>query len=132
MKTLHLHSSAIVLNCSRITWSYTAINFSNEIQRLISMNDTISIECGKHNFMFMLLPINPLTIPFTFPDTNMLMQLMPNEPEQFYLKAAIRGSKEAIWEVSRCYHFGVGVKKNKELADIWYDRAEELGSIRKD
>ena len=90
METVRLPSSATCVNCSKIAWSYSAINFSNEIQRLISKNDIISIECGKHDFMFMLLPINSLTIPFTFPETNMLMQLMPNEPEQFYLKAAIR------------------------------------------
>ena len=90
MKTIRLPSSVTYVNCSKIAWSYSAINFSNEIQRLISKNDAISIECGKHNFMFMLLPINSLTIPFIFPETNLLMQLMPNEPEQFYLKAAIR------------------------------------------
>lgn len=90
METVQLRRSVTRVNCSKITWSYTAVNFSNEIQRLISKNDAQSIECGKHNFMFMVLPINPPTIPFTFPETNMLMQLMPNEPEQFYLKAAIR------------------------------------------
>ncbi len=90
MKTVCLHRSVNHVDCSKITWSYTAVNFSNEIQRLISKNDVQSIECGKHNFIFMVLPINLLTIPFTFPETNMLMQLMPNEPEQFYLKAAIR------------------------------------------
>ena len=90
MKTVYLSSSITRQNCSKITWSYSAVNFSNDIQRIISKNDAISIECGKHNFMFMSLPINPLIIPFTFPETNMLMQLMPNEPEQFYLKAAIR------------------------------------------
>lgn len=91
MKTIRLPSSATRVNCSKIAWCYPALNFSNEIQRLISKNDTISIECGKHNFMFMLLPCNSHnTTPFSFPDTNMLMQLMPNESEQFYLKAAIR------------------------------------------
>ena len=41
--------------------------------------------------MFMLLPCNsPGIIPFSFPETNLLMQLIPDEPEQFYLKAAIR------------------------------------------
>ena len=90
MKTVYLKPSITRQNCSKITWSYTAVNFSNDIQRIISKHDALSIECGKHNFMFMVLPINPLTIPFTFPETNMLMQLMPNEPEQFYLKAAIR------------------------------------------
>ena len=90
METVHLSPSVTRQNCSKITWSYTAVNFSNDIQRIISKHDAISIECGKHNFMFMVLPINALTIPFTFPETNMLMQLIPNESEQFYLKAAIR------------------------------------------
>ena len=90
METVHLRPSITHQNCSKITWSYSAVNFSNDIQRIISKHDAISIECGKHDFMFMVLPSNPTTIPFTFPETNMLMQLMPNESEQFYLKAAIR------------------------------------------
>ena len=40
--------------------------------------------------MFKLFPINSLTIPFTFPETNMLMKLMLNESDTFYLKAALR------------------------------------------
>ena len=90
MKTVHLRPSFTRLNCSKITWCYSAINFTNNIQRIILKHDTKSIECGKHNYMFMLLPNHPPIIPFSFPDTNMLMQLMPNETEQFYLKAAIR------------------------------------------
>ena len=90
MKTVHLRPSITSQNCSKITLSYTEVDFSNDIQRIISKNDTQSIECGKHNFMFVVLPIMPPTIPCTFPETNMLMQLMPNESEQFYLKAAIR------------------------------------------
>ena len=90
MKTIRLPSSVTRVNCSKITCRYSAINFSNEIQRLISKNDTISVECGKHNFMFTLLPINPSTVPFTFPETNMLMQLILGESDHFYLKAAIR------------------------------------------
>ena len=90
METVHLRPSVTRLNCSKITWSYSAVNFSNNIQRIISKHDTISIECGKRSYMFMLLPIHPRTIPFTFPETNMLMKLMPNESNTFYLKAAIR------------------------------------------
>ena len=90
METVHLRPSITQANCSKIAWSYTAVNFSNGIQRLISKNDAQSVECGKHNFMFMVLPINSLTVPFTFPETNMLMQLVPNESDTFYLKAAIR------------------------------------------
>ena len=91
MKTMRLPSSATQVNCSKIFWCYPALNFSNEIQRLISKNDAISIDCGKHNFMFMVLPSNtPGITPYSFPDTSLLMQLIPDEPEQFYLKAAIR------------------------------------------
>ena len=90
MKTVHLPPSVTRMNCSKILWCYPALNFSNEIQRLISSHDVVSIDCGKHNYMFNVRPYNSLTIHFTFPETNLLMQLMPNEPEQFYLKAAIR------------------------------------------
>ena len=90
MKTVNLAPSITKQNCSKIAWSYTAVNFANDIQRIISKNDVESIDCGKHDYMFKLFPFNSLTIPFTFPETNTLMQLMPNEPEQFYLKAAIR------------------------------------------
>ena len=31
-----------------------------------------------------------ITEPFSFDETNMLMQLMPNESDSFYLKAALR------------------------------------------
>ena len=91
METVYLSSSVTQLNCSKIFWCYPALNFSNEIQRLVSSHDAKSIDCGKHNYMFMVLPSNtPGITPYSFPDTNMLLELMPNESEQFYLKAAIR------------------------------------------
>ena len=46
---------------------------------------------------------------------------------RLYLKAAIRGDDQAINEVGRCYYFGIGVSEDRALAEIWYDRAEELG-----
>ena len=91
METVRLPSSVTHVNCSKIAWSYSAINFSNEIQRLISSHDVVSIDCGKHNYMFNVRPYNsPNRIPFSFPDTNMLLDLMPGESKHFYLKAAIR------------------------------------------
>ena len=91
METVHLRPSATRQNCSKIAWSYTAVNFSSFIQRIISKHDVEKIDCGKHSYMFDVLPNNTAgIIPFTFPETNMLMQLIPNESEQFYLKAAIR------------------------------------------
>ena len=89
METVQLPSAITRMNCSKIF--YPALYFSNEIQRLISSYDVVSIVCGKHNYMFAVRPFNyPNVIPFMFTETNMLMQLMPNESEQFYLKAAIR------------------------------------------
>ncbi len=44
-----------------------------------------------------------------------------------YLESAIRGDDQAINEVGRCYFFGIGVAEDRTLANIWYDRAEELG-----
>lgn len=91
METLHLPSSVTRLNCSKIFWCYPALNFSNEIQRIISSHDAENIACGKHNYMFKVMPSNtPGIIPFSFPVTNMLLELMPNESKDFYLKAAVR------------------------------------------
>ena len=91
METVHLPSSVTRLNCSKIFWCYPALNFSNEIQRIVSSHDAQSIDCGKHHYMFMVLPSNtPGITPFSFPNTNMLLELMPNESKHFYLKAAIR------------------------------------------
>lgn len=49
-----------------------------------------------------------------------------------YLDAAIRGDQQAIFEVGRCYEHGIGVAQNRQIADIWTDRAEELGAVRND
>ena len=91
METVNLARSVTMQNCSKIAWGYPALNFSNEIQRLISSHDIVSIDCGKHNYMFTVRPNNtPSVIPFSFPDTNALLELMPGESKHFYLKAAIR------------------------------------------
>lgn len=45
----------------------------------------------------------------------------------FYLKSTLLGNKQALVEVGRCYYHGIGVKKNQKLADVFLDRAEELG-----
>ena len=90
METVHLPPSVMYQNCSKINWSYSAIDFANDIHRIISNHHNKPIECGKHNYMFLILHTqSPITL-FTFPETNMLMQLMPNESDTFYLKAAIR------------------------------------------
>ena len=47
-----------------------------------------------------------------------------------YVKAALLGDKQSFYEVGRMYYHGIGVRQNRELAEIWLDKAESLG-IRK-
>ena len=91
MKTVHLHPSRVVPNCSRLNWCYHPERFHNDIQKLISRYDLTKISCSKHDYMFNRMPSgSPITEAFSFDETNMLMQLMPDESDSFYLKAALR------------------------------------------
>ena len=90
MQTIYLRQSAVVPNCSLISWCFPAAEFHNAIHKLITRFDGTRISCGNHRYAFNLLPNNPPTIPFSFHETDMLMQLMPGEVESFYLKAALR------------------------------------------
>ena len=91
MQAIHLHSSVAIPNCSRINWCYHTERFHNDIQKLISRYDLTKISCSKHDYMFNITPSGSyITEPFSFDETNMLMQLMPDESEIFYLKAALR------------------------------------------
>lgn len=90
MQTVYLRQSVVIPNCSKISWCFPAEEFANDIQKLITRCDVIRIDCGNHSYSFNLLPISPPTIPFLFHETNLLMQLMPEESDSFYLKAAIR------------------------------------------
>ena len=90
MKTVYLRQSAVTPNCSLISWCFPAAEFANNIHKLITRFDGTRISCGNHRYAFNLLPNNPHTIPFSFHETDMLMQLMPGEVESFYLKAALR------------------------------------------
>ena len=91
MKTIRLRSSAVVPNCSRINWCYHPERFSNDIQKLISSYDLIKISCSNHDYMFNLTPSDSYPAePLSFDETNMLMHLMPDESDDFYIKAALR------------------------------------------
>lgn len=90
MQIVCLQQSAVIPNCSKISWCFPAEEFTNDIQKLITRFDGTRISCGNHRYAFNLLPNNPLTIPFSFHETDLLMQLMPGELESFYLKAALR------------------------------------------
>jgi uncharacterized protein len=50
-----------------------------------------------------------------------------SEAFRLYLKAALRGDEQSVYEVGRCYYYGIGASEDRRLADIWLDRAEELG-----
>lgn len=53
-----------------------------------------------------------------------------DEKEAFrlYLQAALRSDTQSFHEVGRCYYYGIGVEENRIIADIWLERAEELGA----
>ena len=91
MQAILLYPSVVKPNCSRINWCYHPERFHNDIQKLISRYDVTKISCSKHDYMFNLTPSDSyITEPFSFDETNMLMQLIPDESEIFYLKAALR------------------------------------------
>ena len=90
MKTVYLISSYVVHNCSLIAWCIHP-ETANKIQKLILKYDIRLLTCGNHDYMFSVMPINyPFTTPFSFNETDMLMELLPNESDSFYLKAALR------------------------------------------
>ena len=43
-----------------------------------------------------------------------------------YMDAAIRGDKQAVFETGRRYYAGIGVNKDRAIAEVWFRRAEEL------
>lgn len=90
MRTVYLRQSVVIPNCSKISWSCPPEEFTNDIQKLITKYDVKPINCGTHTYSFNHLFINSHTIPFLFPETDLLMQLIPGELPSFYLKAALR------------------------------------------
>lgn len=46
----------------------------------------------------------------------------------YYLKSALLGDAEGMVAMGRLYHYGIGVNKDERIADVWFDRAEELGA----
>lgn len=44
-----------------------------------------------------------------------------------YVGAALRGVEQAVYEVGRCYYYGIGISQNRSLAEVWRLRAKELG-----
>ncbi|MBD5655917.1 MAG: sel1 repeat family protein [Candidatus Eremiobacteraeota bacterium] len=46
---------------------------------------------------------------------------------ELYVDAALHGDTQSVFEVGRCYRYGIGIAEDHALAEIWRDRAEELG-----
>jgi TPR repeat protein len=44
-----------------------------------------------------------------------------------YLRAALYGDKQAVFEVGRCYYYGIGFDRDRKIAQAWLDRARDLG-----
>ncbi len=46
---------------------------------------------------------------------------------RLYLRAALEGETQSLYEVGRCYYYGIGVSRDRAIARVWLDRAESLG-----
>lgn len=49
------------------------------------------------------------------------------EAFKLYQMAALYGDKQSYYEVGRCLYHGIGISEDKDLAEIWLEKAEELG-----
>lgn len=48
---------------------------------------------------------------------------------ELYVRAALHGDNQSFHEVGRCYYYGIGTLRNERLAEIWLEKAEELGVV---
>jgi uncharacterized protein len=46
---------------------------------------------------------------------------------ELYMRAALLGERQSLYEVGRMYYHGIGTHKNRRLAEIWLDCAESFG-----
>jgi len=46
---------------------------------------------------------------------------------ELYLRAALYGDKQSAYEVGRCYWHGTGVQRDRRVARIWLEYAEQFG-----
>jgi TPR repeat protein len=51
-----------------------------------------------------------------------------NQASLLYLQAALHGDDDAVFKVGQAYFYGLGVAADRRVADIWLDRARELGT----
>jgi TPR repeat protein len=46
---------------------------------------------------------------------------------ELYVRAALLGDRQSLYEVGRMYYHGIGASKNRHLAEVWLDCAEHFG-----
>ncbi len=44
-----------------------------------------------------------------------------------YLAAALNGDNDAVVEVGRCLHYGIGIQRDRKAAEVWFKKADTLG-----
>ncbi len=91
------------------------------------------VEKDWNKAVFLLKKATRGKIPSAFYDLAICYEkghgVKKDEAEAFrlYLQAALRGDDQSHAEVARCYHYGIGIEEDRDLAEIWYERADELG-----
>ena len=45
----------------------------------------------------------------------------------YYMKAALLGDAASMYDVGRIYYYGIGVKKDRIISDIWMEAAKRNG-----
>ena len=49
---------------------------------------------------------------------------------KWHHKSAIKGSTESQYQLALMFHYGSGVRKNEELAKLWFTRASKKGHTK--
>jgi uncharacterized protein len=50
----------------------------------------------------------------------------------YYMQAALAGSGQGCYEISRFFYYGIHVPKDKKVGMIWCNKAAELGYVEED
>ena len=60
-------------------------------------------------------------------ETGQGIKKSENMAYRHYLAAALNGDNGSIFEVGRCLFYGLGVKRDRKTAEVWFRRVESLG-----
>jgi len=47
-----------------------------------------------------------------------------------YMKASLLGDRDAMYEVGRCFYWGIGTEKDRHAAKVWFDAHEQFDERR--